>query len=156
MRVKKPNWPAIGVLKVTLAGCHGPRLPGLLLPFSDLCAFKPMPNLFTAPERPLPFVRPRVSSNGNFGKSDIEISFPIRDLAYSNFLCLSGAEIANSIISGVFLIEVCFGIEYAKTLTSSYSFGAFCSGERCFGTLNLRFNSLSFETMISLKGMLSL
>jgi len=48
----------MGVLKVTLAGCHGPSEPGRLLPFSDLCCFRVIPNLLTAPENPFPFVSP--------------------------------------------------------------------------------------------------
>src|SRR3972149_5176052 len=73
--VNIPNCPAIGALNVTLAGCQGPKEPGLLTPFSDLCDFNVIPNLFTGPDNPNPFVSPLKSITGAFeNTSETEIS----------------------------------------------------------------------------------
>jgi hypothetical protein len=91
---------------VTLAGCHGPRLPGLLLPFSDLCCFRVIPNLLTGPENPFPFVSPWMSTRCFFSKiSETFISFRIFSLTKFNFSSRL-PERPISLRSGVFLIPV--------------------------------------------------
>ena len=91
---------------MTLAGCHGPKLPGFLLPFSDLWGFSLMPNFFMVPEKPLPFVKPLKSTSCPFSKiSKIEISFPEFSLIKLIFSSIF-PPIPISIKSGVFLIPV--------------------------------------------------
>ena len=88
-----PSWPAIGTLKVTLAGCHGPILPGFLTPFSDFDCLSVIPNLFTGPENPLPFVSPRRSISWPLlSTSRTEISLLIFSLIKLSFSSLVPAS----------------------------------------------------------------
>src|SRR5579863_1070876 len=57
-----PICPALAMVYITAAGCHGPITPTALTVFLDLCCFLLTPILVIGPSTPFPLVIPRTST----------------------------------------------------------------------------------------------